>query len=154
MLNGKELSEYSDKERRSMVGWQGHDPELLADSVRNNVALGEEQIDVGRELSRVCLDREVSEMENGIDTLVGSRGVRLSGGQQRRTALLRALLCQPVQTLLLDEPFTGMDPELVSHAAAAVVRLAARRDTVLVTHDEHAADLLGWPVVRLEKVGK
>ncbi len=42
---------------------------------------------------------------------------RLSGGQQRRTALLRALLCQPVQTLLLDEPFTGMDPELVSHAA-------------------------------------
>ena len=69
-------------------------------------------------------------------------------------ALLRALLCQPVQTLLLDEPFTGMDPELVSHAAAAVVRLAARRDTVLVTHDEHAADLLGWPVVRLETVGK
>ena len=54
----------------------------------------------------------------------------------------------------LDEPFTGMDPELVSHAAAAVVRLAARRDTVLVTHDEHAADLLGWPVVRLETVGK
>ena len=47
-----------------------------------------------------------------------------------------------------------LDPELVSHAAAAVVRLAARRDTVLVTHDEHAADLLGWPVVRLETVGK
>ena len=59
-----------------------------------------------------------------------------------------------MQTLLLDEPFTGMDPELVSHAAAAVVRLATRRDTVLVTHGEHAADLLGWPVVRLETVGK
>lgn len=75
---------------------------------------------------------------------------KLSGGQQRRTALLRALLCQPVQTLLLDEPFTGMDPELVTHAAAAVVRLAAGRDTVLVTHDEHAAELLGWPVFRLK----
>ena len=78
---------------------------------------------------------------------------RLSGGQKRRVALLRALWA-PSDTLLLDEPFTGMDPELVSHAAAAVVRLAARRDTVLVTHDEHAADLLGWPVVRLETVGK
>ena len=75
---------------------------------------------------------------------------KLSGGQQRRTALLRALLCQPVQTLLLDEPFTGMDPELVTHAAAAVVRLSAGRDTVLVTHDEHAAELLGWPVFRLK----
>ena len=78
---------------------------------------------------------------------------RLSGGQKRRVALLRALWATS-DTLLLDEPFTGMDPELVSHAAAAVVRLAARRDTVLVTHDEHAADLLGWPVVRLETVGK
>lgn len=75
---------------------------------------------------------------------------KLSGGQQRRTALLRALLCQPVQTLLLDEPFTGMDPELVTHAAAAVVRLSAGRDTLLVTHDEHAAELLGWPVFRLK----
>ena len=78
---------------------------------------------------------------------------KLSGGQKRRVALLRALWASS-DTLLLDEPFTGMDPELVSHAAAAVVRLAARRDTVLVTHDEHAADLLGWPVVRLETVGK
>ena len=43
---------------------------------------------------------------------------RLSGGQQRRTALLRALLCQPVQTLLLDEPFTGMDPDTLQRAAA------------------------------------
>lgn len=75
---------------------------------------------------------------------------KLSGGQQRRTALLRALLCQPVQTLLLDEPFTGMDPELVTHAAVAVGRLSAGRDTVLVTHDEHAAELLGWPVFRLK----
>jgi len=74
---------------------------------------------------------------------------RLSGGQKRRAALLRALLCQPAQTLLLDEPFTGMDPELVAQAAQAAVRLAAGRDTVLVTHDEHAAALLGWPVVRL-----
>ena len=90
----------------------------------------------------------------GMDTAaLALPAARLSGGQKRRTALLRALWA-PSDTLLLDEPFTGMDPELVSHAAAAVVRLAARRDTVLVTHDEHAADLLGWPVVRLETVAK
>ena len=74
---------------------------------------------------------------------------RLSGGQQRRAALLRALLCRPARTLLLDEPFTGMDAELVERAAAVTVRLTAGRDTLLVIHDLRAAELLGWPVLKL-----
>ncbi len=77
---------------------------------------------------------------------------RLSGGQMRRAALLRALLCPGAQTLLLDEPFTGMDAGLTAQAAAAIVRLAAGRDTVLVTHDAEAAACLGWPVVRMQPV--
>lgn len=74
---------------------------------------------------------------------------RLSGGQKRRAALLRALLCADATTLLLDEPFTGMDAELVASAAAAIRRLAAGRDTLLVTHDQNAAALLGWQVLEL-----
>lgn len=74
---------------------------------------------------------------------------RLSGGQKRRAALLRALLCPRAQTLLMDEPFTGMDAELVTQAAAVICRLTGGRDTILVTHDAAAAHLLGWPVVQL-----
>jgi len=70
---------------------------------------------------------------------------KLSGGQKRRTALLRALWAKS-DTLLLDEPFTGMDAELVADAVAATKRLAGARPTILVTHDRTAADLLGWPV--------
>ena len=70
---------------------------------------------------------------------------KLSGGQKRRTALLRALWAES-NTLLLDEPFTGMDAELVEDAVAATKRLAGERPTILVTHDRTAADLLGWPV--------
>lgn len=71
---------------------------------------------------------------------------KLSGGQKRRAALLRALLCQDADALFMDEPFTGMDVELVAQAAAATVRLTGNRPAVLVTHDETAARLLGWPV--------
>ena len=71
---------------------------------------------------------------------------RLSGGQKRRAALLRALLCRDARTLLLDEPFTGMDAELVEDAVKATKRLTGTRPTILVTHDRAAADLLGWPV--------
>lgn len=73
---------------------------------------------------------------------------KLSGGQKRRAALLRALLCKDADTLLMDEPFTGMDAELVAQAAAATVRLTGGRAAVLVTHDEEVAQLLGWPVRR------
>ena len=74
---------------------------------------------------------------------------RLSGGQKRRAALLRALLCRDSDLLLLDEPFTGMDDALVGQAAAAVVRLTAGGDALLVTHDHAAVRLLGWPVLSL-----
>ena len=76
---------------------------------------------------------------------------RLSGGQKRRVALLRALLCRDARTLLMDEPFTGMDAELVAQAATVTVRLTADRPAILVTHDAAAADLLGWPVRHLEE---
>ena len=75
---------------------------------------------------------------------------RLSGGQQRRTALLRALLCQPVQTLLLDEPFTGMDPDTLAAAAALLRECCGEKPVLLATHDREAIRLLGWPVVELE----
>ena len=75
---------------------------------------------------------------------------RLSGGQQRRTALLRALLCQPVQTLLLDEPFTGMDPDTLAAAAALLRTRCGTEPVLLATHDREAIRLLGWPVIELE----
>ena len=74
---------------------------------------------------------------------------RLSGGQKRRTALLRALWA-PSDTLLLDEPFTGMDPDTLA-AAAALLRTRCRTKPVLLaTHDREAIRLLGWPVIELE----
>lgn len=75
---------------------------------------------------------------------------RLSGGQKRRVALLRALWAER-DTLLLDEPFTGMDPAALEQAAALLRRRAADKPALLATHDREAIRLLGWPVVRLEE---
>ena len=76
---------------------------------------------------------------------------KLSGGQKRRTALLRALWA-PADTLLLDEPFTGMDPETLGRAAALLRQRWQGRPALLATHDQAAIDALGWPVLRLEEL--
>ena len=98
---------------------------------------------------RLCPPQEAERELRGLgftDAELALPAARLSGGQKRRAALLRALLCKDAATLLLDEPFTGMDAELVADAVAATKRLAGARPTILVTHDRTAADLLGWPV--------
>lgn len=73
---------------------------------------------------------------------------RLSGGQKRRAALLRALWV-PADTLLLDEPFTGMDPETMRRAAALLKERAGERPVLLATHDREAIEELGWKVFPL-----
>ena len=100
---GKELSEMTKAERTGMVGYLGHDPELFNDTVRNNILLGDDD-DPEKYLKAVCFDGEVAEMEEGMDTIVGNGGVRLSGGQAQRLALARTL-CHKRPVWILDDPF-------------------------------------------------
>ena len=74
---------------------------------------------------------------------------KLSGGQKRRAALLRAVWAES-NTLLLDEPFTGMDPETMKKAASLLKERCQRKPVLLATHDREAIGELGWPVLRLE----
>ena len=63
------------------------------------------------------------------------------------------VLWAPSDTLLLDEPFTGMDPDTLQRAAALLRQRCAGKPVLLATHDESAIRALGWPVVELEKLG-
>ena len=73
---------------------------------------------------------------------------KLSGGQKRRAALLRALWAES-DTLLLDEPFTGMDPATMKKAAALLKERCGEKAVLLATHDREAIQELGWNVLEL-----
>ena len=73
---------------------------------------------------------------------------KLSGGQKRRAALLRALWAES-DTLLLDEPFTGMDPATMKKAAALLKEHCGGKVVLLATHDREAIRELGWNVLEL-----
>lgn len=106
-FGSKELSSLSPKEIAETVGYLGHDPELSTDTIKNNVLCGSD-IDLMPYLETTALKDEVLAMENGLDTVVGNNGVRLSGGQAKRLALARTL-AHPRPVMILDDPFSALD---------------------------------------------
>lgn len=131
-FHGKELSEMTKAERTGMVGYLGHDPELFNDTVRNNVLMGDDQ-DVEQYLRAVCFDKEVKEMEDGAETIVGNGGVRLSGGQAQRLALARTL-CHKRPILILDDPFSALDRKTEEEVFANLKKLASDSIVILLSH--------------------
>ena len=93
---------YKAGEYKNGVSYMGHSPELFSGTVRDNIAMGLE-VDVMPYLKAVCIDCEVTP-----DTLIGSGGVRLSGGQAERIALARTL-CHSAPLIILDDPFSAVD---------------------------------------------
>lgn len=107
MIDGKELKSYSEYERSQMISYLGHKPQLLSDTIYNNITLGNEK-DITPVLKDVCFDADLKSMPEGVYTLVGSSGIRLSGGQRARIALARTLLNKS-KIIILDDPFSAVD---------------------------------------------
>lgn len=106
-IDGKELKAYSEYERSQMISYLSHKPQLLTDSIYNNITLGNGK-DISSVLKDVCFDADLASMPLGKNTLVGNSGIRLSGGQQARISLARALLNKS-KIIVLDDPFSAVD---------------------------------------------
>lgn len=106
-IDKKELRDYSEYERSKIISYLGHNPNLISDTIYNNITLGYEG-DISHVLKMVCFYEDLKFMEKGVDTLVGNGGVRLSGGQQSRIALARALYHKN-KIIILDDPFSAVD---------------------------------------------
>lgn len=106
-IDGRELKDYSEYEKSCMISYLGHKPQLFSDTIYNNITLGNKQ-DIMPVLKDVCFDADLAAMPDGQDTLVGNGGVKLSGGQQARIALARALLNKN-KIIILDDPFSAVD---------------------------------------------
>lgn len=128
----RELSSLRPAELVGMVGYLGHDPELFNDSIENNILLGDDQ-DANAYLRAVCLDQEVAAMEDGLQTRVGSGGVRLSGGQAQRLALARTL-CHRKPVMILDDPFSALDKQTEAQVFAHLKELCRDSIVLLISH--------------------
>ena len=128
----REFAVLTPREISATVGYLGHDPELSADTIQNNVLCGSEQ-DAIPWLAAVALDGEARAMENGPDTVIGSGGARLSGGQAQRLALARTL-AHPRPVLVLDDPFSALDRSTEDTVFANLQAYAKDKVVFLISH--------------------
>ena len=128
-IDGRDLQRMKPNERTKIIGYLGHDPELFNDTIENNILMGEKK-DAGTFLKMVCMEKEVAAMDDAEQSLIGSGGVRLSGGQGKRLALARTL-CHPRPVLILDDPFSALDRP-TEREVFAHLREQTREDIVLL----------------------
>ena len=88
---------------------------------------------VSEYLKDVCIDKEVAQMENGVDTLIGNGGVRLSGGQAQRIALARTL-CHKKPVLVLEDPFSALDISTEKKIYNNLCDIAKNNIVIIMTH--------------------
>ncbi len=153
-INNKELRDYEKNERSELIAYLGHKPQLLSDTIYNNITLGNPG-DISAVLKDVCFEQDLETMPEGENTWVGSGGVRLSGGQQARIALARTLYSSH-KILILDDPFSAVDMateekiihHLKAHYSDRCILLISHRlaifnriDQVLLLHNDLSYEL-------------
>jgi ATP-binding cassette subfamily C protein len=123
---------------RGTLGYVPQDPFLIDDTIRNNIALGipDKEIDSARlrdAVANAALEELVRELPQGLETVVGERGVRLSGGQRQRIGIARAIYADP-DILVLDEATSSIDMTTEAEISNAIARLHGTKTVIVVAH--------------------
>ncbi|HEU4950385.1 MAG TPA: ABC transporter ATP-binding protein [Holophagaceae bacterium] len=131
------------------LGWVPQEAFLFSDTLRANLAMGRPEAtedEIWEIAQVVCLDELIRRLPQGLDTVVGERGVILSGGERQRTALARALLRKP-RLLLLDDCLSAVDAETESRILDNLKAFLGTTTLVLATHRIFVAELCGRVLV-------
>ena len=112
LINGKDINNYSMKSVRSKIGFVSQDPFLFYGTIKQNVSYARDATDeeIFNALDMAGASEFVADLPDGLNSMVGDRGVMLSGGQRARISLSRALLNDP-DLLILDEASAALDAE-------------------------------------------
>ncbi|MDD5696710.1 MAG: ABC transporter ATP-binding protein [Candidatus Pacebacteria bacterium] len=137
LIDGNDLRKLSLKNYRRAIGIVPQDIILFDDTLRYNIVFGmsenvaEKQLKEAVKMARV--DEFLKDMENGLDTVIGERGVKLSGGERQRVGIARALIKNP-SILIFDEATSSLDVENESLIKESIEKASEGRTTIIIAH--------------------
>lgn len=136
-IDGTDIRDMGD-ELGNMIGFVPQSIYLIDGTIRSNIAFGVNERDIDDEkifmaLKKAQLKEYVETLPNGLDTMIGERGVRLSGGQRQRMAIARALYLDP-QILVLDEATSALDEETETAVMESIDALQGEKTLIIIAH--------------------
>lgn len=140
-VDGVDLLDWPLVDLRGAIAMVPQETFLFSASVRDNIAFGKPQApddEIRHAATLADLDEDLSDFPQGLDTMVGERGITLSGGQKQRVALARALLRQP-RILLLDDCLSAVDSQTEARILSNLRSVFTGRTVFFVTHRVSAA---------------
>jgi ATP-binding cassette subfamily B protein len=135
-IDGVRMNELDIESYRRLIGYVPQQSSLFNMSIRDNIKWANadaSEADILEACKLANADKFISELDDGFDTIVGDRGVRLSGGQIQRIALARALVRKPV-LLILDEATSALDSESEQSIRASIEELSGRITILAIAH--------------------
>ncbi|MFV8834006.1 ABC transporter ATP-binding protein/permease [Aquisalimonas sp.] len=135
-VNGQDVRDVSQNSLRAAIGVVPQDTVLFNDTIYYNVAYGRPdatEAEVRRAIHLADLDDFVARLPDGLDTVVGERGLKVSGGEKQRIAIARVLLKDP-PILVLDEATSSLDSASEQAILSALNTVARQRTTLAIAH--------------------
>ena len=135
-IDNYDLKDYSLKSLRSLIGIVTQNIILFNDSIKNNIAYGSKNAndkELLNALKSANLYNLVSKLDDGVDTIIGENGIKLSGGEKQRLSIARALVKNP-QILILDEATASLDSESEKKVHQAIDNVIKDRTVLVIAH--------------------
>lgn len=135
-VDGIDIRDMTLASLRAQIGIVQQDVFLFGGTIRENIAygrLGASEEDIVAAARRARLDQMIADLPDGLDTVIGERGVKLSGGQKQRLSIARMFLKNP-PILILDEATSSLDTETEREIQQALRELSKGRTTLIIAH--------------------
>lgn len=149
MVANTRIDELSKEQIRSWIGYVPQSHFLFSRTVKENILFGVDDAaeeEVQKVIKLTALDKDIRMFPNGLDTLVGEKGVSLSGGQKQRISIARALMVDP-ELLILDDALSAVDAKTEARIICNIRKERADKTTIIVTHRLSAIEHAQWIVV-------
>lgn len=135
-IDGVDIRDMTQASLRAQIGIVQQDVFLFGGSIRDNIVYGNldaTETQIAEAVRRAKLDALVAALPNGLETIVGERGIKLSGGQKQRVAIARIFLRNP-PILILDEATSALDTATEFAIQQSLAELAAGRTSLIIAH--------------------